>query len=112
MNGHNMKRVSCLLHSATTVTKGYLVPGIDREKDLSLKRTSRTMRHRPGTIPTQSRDWLLHVLAQFAWFSQVQILNPVQHYKVIVTFDSEGCKYTRDDALFDKMCIQDAGTMS
>lgn len=111
MNGHNMKRVSCLLHSATTVTKAYLVPGIDREKDLSLKQTSRTMRYRPGTIPTQSRDWLLHFLAQFAWFRQLQILNPVQHYKEIVTFDSVGCKYTRDDALFDKMCIQDADTM-
>lgn len=111
MIGLNMNRVSCLLHSATDVTKVYLVPGIDREKDLSLKRTSRTMQYRPGTIPTRSRDWLLHFLTQFAWSSQLQILKPVQHYKEIVTFGSEGCKYTRNDAIFDNMCIQDAGTM-
>ena len=116
--GMNMNRVSALLNTIQDkdVIRVYLVPGIDRNADLSLKPDSRTMMHRPNTDPTASRNWFVSFMAKYPWFSRVQVLEHVAHYKELVVFHKtdkqHGYNYGRDDAFFDRLCVLDAEQMT
>lgn len=112
MKGVNMNRISCLLHLQTNIKEVYLIPGVDRQNDLTLKQSSRTMRYRPDTDPAASRDWLFTYLASFSWSNQIKILAPPRHYKEIVIVSLDSILYKRNDAVFNAMCIEDAETMT
>ena len=117
-NGLNMKRVSTLLNTIKNedVIHVYLIPGIDRNKDLSLKSNCRTMLYRPNTNPTESRDWFLSFMEKYPWFTNLQVLNNVEHFKEFVIFHKNGneygYKYGRDESLFDSLCIIDSEQMT
>ncbi len=115
--GLNMNRVSALLNTIQNkdVIRVYIIPGIDRNVDLSLKANCRTMLYRPNTNPTESLNWLMSFMAKYSWFSRLEILEHVAHYKEIVIFhkiDNEyGYNYDRDDNFFDSLCILDSEQM-
>ena len=115
--GLNMNRVSSLLNTIQNkdVIRVYIIPGIDRNTDLSLKTNCRTMLYRPNTNPTESRDWFMSFMAKYPWFSRLELLERVAHYKELVIFhktDKEhGYNYGRDDVFFDSLCVLDAEQM-
>ena len=113
MNELNMKRINCLLKTIKDddVIKVYLVPGVDRDKNLIIKKDCRTMKYRQNTNPTESRDWFFNFLKIFKWSEKLEVLEHVKHYKEIVIFNRDGYNYGRDDVYFDKMCNQDADKM-
>ena len=94
------------------VIRVYIIPGIDRNIDLSLKANCHTMLCRPNTNPTESRDWLMSFMSKYPWFSRLKLLEHVAHYKEIVIFhktDKEhGYNYGRDDNFFDSLCVLDS----
>ena len=113
-----MSRVKCLLDTIQLldVIKVFLVPGVDRNKDLSLKADCRTMVYRPGTNPERSRNWFMAFIQSYRWSQSLEILPPVNHYKELVVFEKDetkqyACTYGRDDDFFDSVCIVDAEKM-
>ena len=113
MYGLNMKRILCLLKTIKDedVLRVYLIPGADRDKDLSLTKDCRTMKYRPNTIPTESRDWLFNFMRIYNWWDKLETLEPVEDYKEIVKINRIGYEHGRNDELHDMMCIQDAEKM-
>lgn len=118
VNGVNMVRVKSLLDTIklSDVIKVFLVPGVDRNKDLSLKFDCRTMMYRPNTNPEQSRNWFMNFIQSYSWTTNLEILQHVDHYKELVVFEMDeskryGYTYGRDDNFFDNMCILDADKM-
>jgi hypothetical protein len=113
MTGLNMMRINCLLNSIhdKDVLRVYLVPGIDRDEELAIKKTSRTVKYRPDTVLTRSRDWLLNYIKIFNWSYKLEVLGHVHHRKELVVFNRQGYTYGRNDDFHDKLCIQDAETM-
>ena len=115
--GLNMKRVSALFNTIQNkdVIRVYMVPGTDRNTDLSLKANCRTMLYRPNTNPTESRDWFMSFMAKYPWFSRLELLEHVAHYKELVVFHKtnkeHGYNYGRDDNFFDSLCVLDAEQM-
>ncbi len=115
--GTNMKRILALLSTIRDddVLHVYLVPGADRDRDLALRPDCRTMRCRPNTSRTDSRDWFMNLLKDYSWSSRLQILEQVAHYKEFVVFNKTNnkCLYScgRNDAIFDKICVVDAESM-
>ena len=90
--------------------RGYIIPGVDRKKDLDLKPDCRTMIAHPWTDPTASNRFIKGVLTQFKWSTKLEVLPPPNHYKDFVVFDSGHLKpFTfSDTALFDSGCEFDA----
>ena len=118
INGVNMARVKCLLDTIQSpdVIKVFLVPGVDRNQDLSLKADCRTMVYRPATNPERSRNWFMAFIQSYHWAKGLEILPPVNHYKELVVFERDETKqyaytYGRDDDFFDSICIVDAEKM-
>jgi len=113
IRGVNMNRITALLNTIKTedIIRVYLVPGVDRNKDLSLKTDCRTMQYRPNTNPYESRDWLFSFLQKYTWNKKLEVINHVKHFKEIVVFNKEGVKYGRDDTFFDRMCVCNAEKM-
>lgn len=119
--GYNMSKIKCLLDSIkiSDVKKVFLVPGIDRNKDLSLKSDCRTMIYRPNTNPEYSRNWFMTFIKSYSWTKSLEILPNVEHYKELIVFEKDeskkinfGYKYGRNDDFFDKTCSLDAEEMT
>jgi hypothetical protein len=113
MKGLNMERINCLLNTIKEkdVIKVFLVPGIDRDNSLAIKKDCRTMKYRLNTNPIKSRDWFLNFIKSYKWSNKLKILEHVKHYKEIVVFNGNGYNYGRDDVYFDKMCKHNAEKM-
>lgn len=110
MNGLNMQRVKCVLDTILCVDEALLIPGVDRNDDLSLKKDCKTMQYFPHMDPNASRDWFLSFIGQYKWARDIQIKPVIKHYKefVYVTRDHETPIIERNDMLFDKGCCFDA----
>ena len=68
--------------------RGFIVPGVDRDGNLNLKPTSRTMRELGAfTDPAASKSFLLGFLAEFDWAKQLVTVAPPRHYKDFVVVD-------------------------
>ena len=120
INGDNMVRVKVLLNTIKSedVEKVFLVPGIDRNKDLSLKADCRTMIYRPNTNPEYSRNWFMDFIKSYSWAKNLEILPSVKHYKELIIFKKNNTKkinfsyiYKRNDKIHDSMCLLDAEKM-
>jgi|LakMenE18May11ns_1017448.scaffolds.fasta_scaffold9188949_1 hypothetical protein len=120
INGVNMARVKGLLDTIKLpdIIKVFLVPGIDRNEDLSLKADCRTMVYRPDTNPEHSRNWFMAFIQSYSWAKSLEILPHVNHYKELVIFEKDETKkinfaytYGRNDDFHDSMCILDAEKM-
>lgn len=120
INGDNIAKVKCLLNTIkkSDVIKVFLIPGIDRNKDLSLKSDCRTMIYRPDTNPEYSRNWLMTFIESYSWSKSLEILPNVNHYKELIIFEKDETRkinfnytYGRDDEFFDSMCTLDAEKM-
>ena len=96
----------------------FLVPGIDRNKDLSLKADCRTMIYRPNTNPEYLRNWFMDFIKSYSWAKNLEILPSVEHYKELIIFEKDktkkinfGYKYGRNDNFFDRTCVLNAEKM-
>lgn len=110
MNGLNMQRVKCILDTIPCVNEAFLIPGVDRNDDLSLKKDCKTMQYFPHMDPNASRDWFLSFIGQYKWAGDIQIKPVIKHYKefVYVTRNHETPIIKRDDILFNIGCCFDA----
>jgi hypothetical protein len=108
-DGLNMRRVHAILSTITGVKHAYIVPGVDRNEDMSLKATSRTMRLKPHIDPYKSRDFFLGVLRHYSLLDVARQSTGLNHYKQFVFFGKEyrAPAFGRDDAAFDSGCVRD-----
>lgn len=113
--GTNMKRIDTLLSGikTTDVRGGFLVPGHSRDTStLALKPDCRTLRLRPATDPTKSRDFLLTYLKQFPWFQRIIIWRrPLDDPKDIVCLRGFELQICDGTAFHRDNCIADAASM-
>jgi hypothetical protein len=114
MKGFNMKRITTILNTVTSknFNRGFIVPGVDRTKDLLLKRDCRTLKVFPETNVAASRDFLFNVLSTYSWGSKLRCLpGLVKNYKHLVYVDAdESFPYVfADESFHDNACIVDGG---
>jgi hypothetical protein len=91
--------------------RGFIIPGVDRDSNLNLKPTCRTMREFGEFIdPTESKKFILGLLSRFEWASQLVTVRPPNHYKDFVVVDpNHDMPFAFSDiALFNKGCVFDA----
>jgi len=107
--GFNMRRVKALLNTVKDVQHAYLVPGADRQRDLSLKPECRTMRLHTHVDPTASFRFFADFIRQYPWHDKIIVTSPLQHYKIFVQYSKRLSRptFARDDAAFDKICYVD-----
>eukprot|EP00956_Cyclotella_meneghiniana_P011717 scaffold16494_cov83-Cyclotella_meneghiniana.AAC.6 len=91
--------------------RGFIIPGVDRDKDLNLKPTCRTMRTFGSAIdPRESKEFVLGLLKEFDWADKLIRLTPPSSYKDFVVVD----RYHKlpwafsDVSKFDEGCVIDA----
>ena len=111
--GVNMKRISFILNriNKKEFIEGYIIPGIDRKKDLSLKKDCRTMKIYPNTDPVYSRNFILDTLRQYPWGKKMKVLHRVTDYKHLIFFTINRSKpfEVKDKDFHDKTCCFDGG---
>jgi len=109
--GLNMLRVRHLLDTVKDVQNVCLIPGADRQIDLSLNPECRTMREHPNVDPQFSAEYFIDFISQYEWADNVRVCWPINHYKEFVRFDRKDGRpcIARNDEAFDKMCYYDAG---
>jgi len=109
--GVNMNRIKFILDSIkkNEFIEGYIIPGEDRNKDLSLKPNCKTMKMNKQTNPFESRNYFLYILKKYKWYKKISHKNPVKSYKHFIMLDKDGLKKAQNDNLFNENCILDAG---
>ena len=92
--------------------RGFVIPGVDRDEDLNLKPTCRTMRvfGPMGLDPRESKEFILGLLGEFDWSKRLEKLAPPEHYKDFIVIDRyyELPWAFSDVSQFDKCCTFDA----
>lgn len=90
--------------------RGFIIPGVDRDDNLNLKPTSRTMRELGAFLdPAASKNFLMGFLAEFDWAKQLVTVAPPRHYKDFVFVDpNHDLPFAFSDvARFDTGCTFD-----
>ena len=112
MSGKNMERIVTIFNNIKdSFVSGYIIPGEDRQRDLTLHKDSRTMKTFPNLDPAESRDFLVSIISKYPWYQKLNQLNRIKNYKQFVIFEkSKELPYIIDDSkLFDSGCNYDAG---
>ena len=93
---------------------GFIIPGVDRDTNLDLKRDCRTMRAQPWGDASESKRFILGTMDQFKWADQLVVLPILTDFKDFVVFDHAHARpYTfSDPSLFDEGCEVNAETAS
>ena len=88
--------------------RGFIIPGVDRDENLNLKLTCRTMIE-INPDPTESKNLILGTLKEFKWYKKMIIMHPTNNYKDFIIVDSnhEYPFYYSDISQFDAGCIYD-----
>ena len=89
--------------------RGFIIPGVDRDENLNLKPTCRTMREL-APDPTESKRLILGFLKEFKWYNLMVTVSPPSSYKDFVVVDPTHNRpfYFSDVAQFDAGCTYDA----
>ena len=91
------------------VERCFIVPGVDRAADMTLKPDCRQMREIPGTEPRESWTFYSGVLQRYNLLQHAEFLPPPGSYKDFIVFDrTHETPYTvHDPAAFDRNCGYD-----
>lgn len=94
---------------------GFIIPGKDRNIDLSLSENSTTVLYNPIIDRNKSRDYMLNILKKYSFFSKIDIRKPLTKNSIFVLAQfkkSSKNKYEivtwEDPAMWQGGCLFDA----
>ena len=111
--GDNMNRINGILNSIkkNEFIEGYIIPGCDRNRNLSLKSDCFTVKCNPQIDRLESGNYFISKLKKFKWFKKLKKFPPVKSYKHFIILNKNGFGWWENDKEFDKGCVFDAGNI-
>ena len=108
-----MNRIKTILNTIkdNDVISGFIVPGVDRKTDLSLKHNCKTMIYQKGLDPYKSRNFFISFLKKYNWFRKLVKTQSFESYKTFIVINKDGLCTWQDDKRFDAGCVFDAENM-